>query len=60
MHIDNKVINLEEFANFFRERIKVNGRAAGKTGQLSEDISVAVESDKVVVTSTIPFSKRYF
>ena len=46
--------------NFLKERIKVNGRAAGKTGQLNEDINVNAENDKVVVTATIPFSKRYY
>ena len=53
-----QVINLDEFVNFLKERIKVNGRAAGKTGQLNEDIGVSAENDKVVVTATVPFSKR--
>lgn len=32
----------------------------GKTGNLHDDVNVAVEADtRVVVTATIPFSKRY-
>ena len=50
-----QVINLDEFASYLKTKIKV----AGKTGNLSDDVTVGVESDKVVVTSTIPFSKRY-
>jgi large subunit ribosomal protein L22e len=38
-----------------KNRIKVQG----KVGNLSEDVSVGVEDDKVVVTATIPFSKRF-
>lgn len=41
--------------SFLQSRIKVQG----KTGNLGTDVTVAAEADKVVVTSNIPFSKRY-
>ena len=51
-----QVINLDEFADFLKSKIKV----AGKTGNLGDDVAVNIENDsKVVLTSTIPFSKRY-
>ncbi|CAD8178693.1 unnamed protein product (macronuclear) [Paramecium tetraurelia] len=52
---EDKVLNLDEFVSYLQSRIKVQG----KTGNLGNDVTVAAEQDKVVVTSTIPFSKRY-
>lgn len=37
------------------ERIKVEG----KTGQLGDNVKVQRSGDKLIVTSQIPFSKRY-
>ncbi|CAD8086260.1 unnamed protein product [Paramecium primaurelia] len=52
---EDKVLNLDEFVSYLQSRIKVQG----KTGNLGNDVTVAAEQEKVVVTSTIPFSKRY-
>ncbi|CAD8100736.1 unnamed protein product [Paramecium sonneborni] len=52
---EDKVLNLDEFVSYLQSRIKVQG----KTGNLGNDVIVTAEQEKVVVTSTIPFSKRY-
>ncbi|CAD8197423.1 unnamed protein product [Paramecium octaurelia] len=52
---EDKVLNLDEFVSYLQSRIKVQG----KTGNLGNDVTVSAEQEKVVVTSTIPFSKRY-
>ncbi|CAD8107241.1 unnamed protein product [Paramecium sonneborni] len=52
---EDKVLNLDEFVSYLQSRIKVQG----KTGNLGNDVTVTAEQEKVVVTSTIPFSKRY-
>lgn len=38
-----------------QERIKVNGRA----GQLGESVKISRDKSRVVVNTSIPFSKRY-
>merc|ERR1712050_101158 len=38
-----------------RERVKVGG----KTGNLGSQVALAKEKNKIVVSSTVPFSKRY-
>ncbi len=55
--VDDDVIVLEDFADFLKQRIKVNG----KKGNLGEVVSVSSEnkSSSIVVTAEPPFSKRY-
>lgn len=53
---DDSVIVMDDFEDFLRKRIKVNG----KKGNLGDAISVTVEGkDKIVITAEPPFSKRY-
>ncbi len=53
--IEDNVIVLNDFENFLRQKIKVDGKA----GHLGSSITVAKDSTKVVVQSSIPLSKRY-
>lgn len=48
-------VDLQTYQNFLNDRIKVNG----KTGALGNQVVVSVEKNKVVVTATTAFSKRY-
>jgi len=53
---DDSVLILDDFVDFLRKRIKVNG----KKGNLGDAVAVAVEGkDRIVVTAEPPFSKRY-
>ncbi len=53
--IEDNVIVLNDFENFLKQRIKVDGKA----GNLGSAVTVAKDSTSVVVQSSIPFSKRY-
>ena len=53
--VEDKVFNTNNFAEFLRQRIKVEG----KLGKLGEKIKVNNDDRKVVVDANIPFSKRY-
>ena len=53
--IEDNVIVLNDFENFLKQRIKVDGKA----GNLGSAVTVAMDSTSVVVQSSIPFSKRY-
>ena len=53
--VDDQVIETKDFVEFLSQKIKVNG----KTGNLGEDIKVKEDGAKVVVSSNIPFAKRY-
>ena len=53
--IDESLFSAKEAVEFFKSNIKVNN----KKGNLKEHIVVSLEDKKVVVKSTIPFSKRY-
>jgi len=45
-----------DFEKFLHDRIKVEG----KTGQLGDNVKITRDaSNKITVTSSIPFSKRY-
>lgn len=53
---DDSVIVMEDFEDFLKKRVKVNG----KKGNLGDAISITVEGkDKIVITAEPPFSKRY-
>lgn len=52
---EDKVFDGQAFEQYLVERIKVEG----KTGQLGDNVKVQRSGDKLIVTSQIPFSKRY-
>lgn len=53
---DDSVIIMEDFEDFLKKRIKVNG----KKGNLSDVVTVSVDDkNKITVTAEPPFSKRY-
>ena len=53
--VEDKVFNTNNFAEFLRQRIKVEG----KLGKLGERIKVNNDDRKIAVDANIPFSKRY-
>ncbi len=55
MPIEDNVIVINDFENFLKSKIKVDGKA----GQLGSSVTVSKDSNNIVVQSSIPFSKRY-
>lgn len=53
--VEDKVFNTANFAEFLRQRIKVDG----KLGKLGENIKVTADDRKISVDANIDFSKRY-
>lgn len=53
--VQDKVFNTNNFSEFLRQRIKVDG----KLGKLGDNIKVTNDERKVTVEANIPFSKRY-
>lgn len=54
--VEDNVFVMEDFEDFLKKRIKVNG----KKGNLGTAVSVATAgSNKITVTAEAPFSKRY-
>ena len=53
--VEDKVFNTNNFAEFLRQRIKVEG----KLGKLGDKIKVNNDDRKVALDATVPFSKRY-
>ena len=53
--VEDKVFNTNNFAEFLRQRIKVNG----KLGKLGDNIKVSNDDRKVSVETNCDFSKRY-
>ena len=53
--VEDKVFNTSNFAEFLRQRIKINGRI----GKLGENVKVTNNETKVNVEANIAFSKRY-
>ena len=53
--IEDNVIVLNDFENFLKQKIKVDGKA----GNIGSSVSVSNSSQNIIVESTIPFSKRY-
>lgn len=53
--VEDKVFVTSSFAQYLRERIKVDG----KLGKLGEQIKINEDGAKVSVNASIPFSKRY-
>jgi large subunit ribosomal protein L22e len=53
--VEDKVFNTANFAEFLRQRIKVQG----KVGKLGDNVKVANDDKKINVTADIALSKRY-
>ena len=53
--VEDKVFNTSNFAEFLKNRIKING----KTGKLGEQVKVNSDDKKITVKADIAFSKRY-
>ena len=53
--VEDKVFNTSNFAEFLRQRIKVDG----KLGKLGDRVKVSNDDRKVSLDATIRFSKRY-
>ena len=55
MPIEDNVIVLNDFENFLKQKVKVDGKA----GNLGNSVSITKDSNSIIVQATIPFSKRY-
>ena len=53
--VEDGIMNARDFKAYLTERIKVQG----KTGNFGKDVSLGLEKNKIVLTSSVPFSKRY-
>merc|ERR1712066_742876 len=53
--VEDGIMNCGDFETYLKERIKV----AGKTQNFGKDVALAKEKNKLVLTSSVPFSKRY-
>ncbi|KAG1365248.1 60S ribosomal protein L22-2 [Cocos nucifera] len=54
--VEDKIMEIASLEKFLQERIKVGG---GKAGALGDQVTVARDKSKIIVTSEGPFSKRY-
>merc|ERR1712021_217723 len=55
--VEDGIMNCADFETYLKERVKVNGKAGEKN--FGKDVTLGREKNKVVLTSAIPFSKRY-
>ena len=53
--VEDGIMNCGDFETYLNERIKVEG----KTNNMGKAVSLAREKNKIVLTSSVPFSKRY-
>lgn len=53
--VEDKVFNTTNFAEYLRQRIKIDG----KLGKLGDKVRVANDDRKIMVDTTMNFSKRY-
>lgn len=53
--VEDGIMNCGDFETYLVERIKVGG----KTNNFGKEISLSKEKSKLVLTSSVPFSKRY-
>ena len=53
--VEDKVFNTTNFAEYLRQRVKVDG----KIGKLGDQIKITNSDRKVSVDTTVDFSKRY-
>ncbi len=57
MPVEDRILFMPSFAKFLNDSIKIN-KKAGLVGT-SDKIKITVDGAKVIVTATLPFSKRY-
>merc|ERR1712002_532461 len=53
--VEDGIMDSGNFEKFLHERIKVNG----KTNNFGSNVAIERNKSKIVVTSDVPFSKRY-
>nr|ACO10184.1 60S ribosomal protein L22 [Caligus rogercresseyi]ACO11040.1 60S ribosomal protein L22 [Caligus rogercresseyi] len=53
--VEDGIFNCTDFESYLRDRIKVNG----KLKNFGKEVSLEREKNKIVVSSSVPFSKRY-
>ena len=53
--VEDKVLTTNDFSDFLKKRIKIKGH----TGNFGSDVALNHTSNKIELTSDIPFSKRY-
>ena len=53
--VEDGIMNAGDFKSYLQERIKVQG----KTGNFGKDVALSMEKNKIVLSSSVPFSKRY-
>merc|ERR1711953_355450 len=53
--VEDGIMNCGDFEKYLQGAIKVEG----KTGNFGKEVSLGREKNKVVLTSSVPFSKRY-
>ncbi|XP_060229259.1 large ribosomal subunit protein eL22-like [Meriones unguiculatus] len=54
--VEDGIMDAANFEQFLQERIKVNGKAGNLGGGV---VSIEQSKNKIIVTSEVPFSKRY-
>jgi len=52
---NDKIFDAGAFETFLHDRIKINGR----TGNLTDAVTISRNDGKLTLLSTVPFSKRY-
>ncbi len=53
--VEDGIMNCADFETYLRDRVKVGG----KTQNFGKDVELAREKNRLVLTSSVPFSKRY-
>merc|ERR1712048_1248320 len=53
--VEDGIMDMGNFEKYLQERIKVDG----KTGNFGNNVSLERQKNKIVLTSEVPFSKRY-
>jgi large subunit ribosomal protein L22e len=53
--VEDEVLVLRDFEKYLKERVKVDG----KKGNFGGNIQLVADSNKVTLSSSVPFSKRY-
>ena len=53
--VEDEVLVLRDFEKYLKERVTVDG----KKGNFGSSIQLAADSNKVTLSSSVPFSKRY-
>ena len=53
--VEDGIMKSSDFETYLKDHVKVGG----KTGNFGKDVTLGCEKNKVVLTSTLPFKKRY-